>query len=118
MADYGGVGGGRSLRDALNQLYPMTGMGEYGAGYPPNMFPPGTGADQPTAPVPLPQPRPPGPGMAPGVGGMPPPGPTAPGTMGQAPALQGAPGLGGGIPPGQYGGPQSYAARLGIGGRF
>ena len=36
MADYGGVGGGRSLRDALNQRsMPMTGLGEYGAMFPP-----------------------------------------------------------------------------------
>ena len=52
MADYGGVGGGQSLRDALNRIMPMTGMGEWGA-----MFPPPTGADQPTAPVPIPQPQ-------------------------------------------------------------
>jgi len=54
MADYGVNGMGGSLRDALNQLYPMTGLGEYNA-----MFPPAFGADQPTAPPPMPRPRPP-----------------------------------------------------------
>ena len=54
MADYGVNGQGGSLRDALNQLYPMLGMGEYNA-----MFPPALGSDQPSAPVPLPPPRPP-----------------------------------------------------------
>jgi len=53
MADYGGLGGGQSLRDALNAAYPMTGLGEYAAA-----FPPALGADQSSPPVPLPQPRP------------------------------------------------------------
>ena len=35
MADYGVNGQGGSLRDALNQLYPMTGLGEYNAMFPP-----------------------------------------------------------------------------------
>jgi hypothetical protein len=55
MADYAIGRTGGSLRDALNQLYPMTGLGEYNT-----MFPPQTGADQPGPPVPMPQPRPPG----------------------------------------------------------
>jgi hypothetical protein len=84
MADYAIGRTGGSLRDALNQLYPMTGLGEYGA-----MFPPPTGADQPSGPIPLPQVPPPG------AMGLPPPQP------GQAPpGLQRAPGLGGGLPPG------------------
>jgi len=53
MADYGVNGQGGSLRDALNQLYPMLGLGEYNT-----MFPPALGSDQPSAPVPIPQPRP------------------------------------------------------------
>jgi hypothetical protein len=54
MADYGGRGGGQSLRDALNQMYPMTGLGNYST-----MFPPNTGADIPSSPVPIPTQRPP-----------------------------------------------------------
>ena len=49
MADYGGQGGGRSLREALNYAYPMTGLGEYTA-----QFPPQTGANMPSGPVPIP----------------------------------------------------------------
>jgi hypothetical protein len=73
MADYGGVGGGGSLRDALNEMYPLTNIGGYGA-----MFPPQAGADQPGAAIPLPQPRPP---MAPQIPGALPAMP--PGTVGQ-----------------------------------
>ena len=54
MADYGVGRTGGSLRDALNELYPMLGMGEYNA-----MFPPQTGAPQPSGPVPVPRARPP-----------------------------------------------------------
>lgn len=111
MADYGGRGGGQSLRDALNQLYPMTGLGEYGA-----MFPPASGADQPAPAIPLPQPRPPMPqGLPPGVMGAP---------QGVPPQLP--PGLQGGVPPQGgplptarplgLGQPQSYTQRLGLGG--
>lgn len=53
MADYAIGNTGGSLRDAINALYPMTGLGEYNT-----MFPPQTGAPQPGPPVPLPQPRP------------------------------------------------------------
>lgn len=103
MADYGSTGGGNSLRDALNQLFPMTGLGEYGAGYPPTMFPPAGGADRPTGPVPIPQPRPPqAPSVAPGM--------MAPGGVPPGLAQMQQPGL-----IGQYGAPQSYAARLGLG---
>jgi hypothetical protein len=138
MADYGGRGGGQSLRDALNQLYPMTGLGEYNT-----MFPPQTGAPQPGPPVPLPQPRPPG------APGFPPYAPMAGAALAQAPGLAAR----GGLPPGlapqgqlgiegaprspmvgggarfpinpnlalQAGGqfaPGNYAARLGLTGRF
>jgi hypothetical protein len=115
MADYGIGRTGGSLRDALNQLYPMTGLGEYGA-----MFPPQTGSPQPSGPVPMPQPRPqmppgalgvPPPGMGPptglppGVGLGPPPG--GPPGLAQAPGLQGNLALGGGVGrPGMPGGPQ------------
>jgi hypothetical protein len=106
MADYGGLGGGNSLRDALNALSPMRGMGEYGAGYPPQMFPPQTGAPQPSGPVPMPPPRPQMPPQLP------------PGALGMAP-----PGYGGppqGLPPGvgmpqmRPGMGQDYAAQLGL----
>jgi hypothetical protein len=119
MADYGGLGGGRSLRDALNQLYPMTGLGEYGA-----MFPPQTGSPQPSGPVPMPPPRPQMP-LPPGALGMPPPGmggpppglrpgvglpPGGPPGLAQAPGLQGQlQGLG------RPAGP-NYAAQLGMAG--
>jgi hypothetical protein len=55
MADYGyGNTGGSGLREALNQMYPMTGLGEWGA-----MFPPNSGSPTPEAPVPIPRQRPP-----------------------------------------------------------
>ncbi len=141
VADYGGIGGGVSLRDALNELYPMTGLGEYGAGYPPTMFPPAGGADRPTGPVPLPQQRPPVPGYPPPQMGLPPrppvPGypppdeglltrPPLPGPQVQPPGLSRPPLPGAPVPqPGlsrpplpQTGGipPElmSYAARLGL----
>ena len=98
MADYGGRGGGQSLRDALNAIMPMTGMGEYGA-----MFPPNAGAPEPTAPVPLPQPRPQMPQ------GLPPQGMVQPGVplpMARPPGL--------GLPPQLP--QQSYTQRLGLGG--
>jgi len=112
MADYGGLGGGNSLRDALNALYPMRGMGEYNT-----MFPPQTGAPQPSGPVPMPPPRPQmPPQLPPGLMGMAPPGmggqppglpPGGPPGLAQAPGLQGQLGLGGGIGrPGLPGGPQ------------
>jgi hypothetical protein len=55
MADYGVNGRGDSLRDAMNALYPMTGLGNYST-----LFPPNTGV-QPSgsAPVPIPPQRPP-----------------------------------------------------------
>jgi len=113
MADYGGLGGGNSLRDALNALYPMTGMGEYNT-----MFPPQTGAPQPSGPVPMPQPRPQmPPQLPPGAMGMAPPGqppglpPGGPPGLAQAPGLQGpnAQMFGGG----RFGG-QDYAGQLGL----
>src|SRR5262245_49933210 len=54
MADYAIGRTGGSLRDAINALYPMTGLSEYNT-----MFPPQTGAPMPSGPVPLPPPRPP-----------------------------------------------------------
>ena len=35
MADYGGLGGGGSLSDAFNQLYPLTNLGGISTGFPP-----------------------------------------------------------------------------------
>lgn len=117
MADYGSVGGGRSLRDALNEIMPMLGMGEYGA-----MFPPQAGAPEPTAPVPLPQQRPPLPGgpvpqqglSRPPVPGYPPP---DEGLL-TRPPLPGGPPTGP-LPPRPTLPPQmpqqSYTQRLGLG---
>lgn len=135
MADYGGIGGGRSLRDALNAIMPMTGMGEYGA-----MFPPQTGSPQPGPPVPLPPPRPPqaGPGAQylplPNPAGAPAPGlalpqgiqPNVPMPIGAPPGgPPGAPGGGAALPIGpnlnafagaSRPGPGNYVARLGLAG--
>ena len=70
MADYaiGPPGYGQGLRDALNAAYPMTGLGEYGAMFPPNTGVPGPGS----GPVPIPQPRPPtmAPPAPPQIGGQ------------------------------------------------
>lgn len=136
MADYGIGRTGGSLRDALNQLYPMTGMGEYNTMYPPTMFPPNTGAEPSgQAPVPIPPQRPPmlpmnlapqapGPGPAPGLalpGGIAPPAVTGGITAGDPrfPGIRGGVNFpigpdtyataGGGIAPGG-----NYAARLGL----
>jgi hypothetical protein len=113
MADYGIGRTGGSLRDALNALYPMTGLGNYSTEYPPQ-----TGAPQPSGPVPMPPPRPQmPPQLPPGAMGMAPPGlgqppglpPGGPPGLAQAPGLQGQPGLGGG----RFGG-QDYAGQLGL----
>lgn len=103
MADYGIGRQGGSLRDALNELYPMTGLGEYGA-----MFPPNAGAPEPTAPVPLPQPRPqmPPQGMVPPQQGLP---PGVPPPQGVPLPVARPPGLPQQLPP------QSYTQRLGLG---
>ena len=75
MADYGGLGGGDSLRDALLQDPRFTRQ--------PMSFPPNTGAEPVGAgPVPLPQPRPQMPVQLP-AGGV-----QLPGTFPQAQALQ------------------------------
>lgn len=144
MADYGGRGGGDSLRDALNQLYPMTGLGEYGAGFPPRgmLAPPASGDPTPSPPVPLPPQRPagaPGPGYAPlpnpAIGGPPPRlalpqgiQPNAPIPIGAPPGgMPGAPGGGMALPirPGlnAFAGagrpyPGGYAAQLGLAGQY
>lgn len=73
MADYAIGRTGGSLRDALNAIMPMTGMGEYGTMFPPQL-PPNTGAE-PTGqpPVPVPQQRPPMPvALPPGGVNLPP----------------------------------------------
>jgi hypothetical protein len=107
MADYGGLGGGNSLRDALNALYPMTGLGNYST-----QFPPQTGSPMPSGPVPMPPPRPQmPPQLPPGALGM-----AAPG-VGPPPGLP--PGVGMGPPPGA---PPGYGPIPGspqmAGGRF
>ena len=87
MADYGARTGG-SLRDALNQAYPLTGLGEYSSGYPPNAGgpQPEAGLSRPPLPgAPVPQqgltqpPLPGGPQPQPGLSRPPlPGGPAAP----------------------------------------
>jgi len=84
MADYGVNGQGASLRDALNALYPMTGLGNYSTGFAPAMFPPQTGSEMPSGPVPMPRPRP-QPQVNPN---LPPPG----AALAAGPPLAGAPG--------------------------
>jgi hypothetical protein len=137
MADYNYGNRGGSLRDALNSMYPMTGLGEYGA-----MFPPNTGAPQAEPPVPIPRPRPPmlppqAQGLPPPQAGMPPPGlPQMPQGLpppgmpqGQLVTPPGMPGVAGGLQMpinpnlaltagGRFGGPQDYATRLGMAASF
>jgi hypothetical protein len=115
MADYGIGRTGGSLRDALNALYPMTGMGEYNT-----MFPPQTGSPQPSGPVPMPPPRPQmPPQLPPGALGMAPPGYGGPPQglppgVGMPPGgLAGPPGLPGGIP-----GQANLGMRPGMGRNF
>src|SRR5262245_16555932 len=65
MADFAVGNTGGSLRDALNELFPMTGLGNIST-----QFPPATGAAPfGEAPVPLPRPRPAMPGAPPGAFG-------------------------------------------------
>lgn len=109
MADYAIGRTGGSLRDALNAIMPMTGMGEYSTMFPPQL-PPNTGAE-PTGqpPVPVPRQRPP---LQAGTGGplaLPPGGVTMPPNYPAAQQLyQGLQANQGQMPPG------NYAQRLGL----
>ena len=94
MADYGGVGGGQSLRDALMQLM---GQGQ-------QSFPPASGADQPSAAVPIPPQQPP---MQAPQGAMPPQPSMPPGPPGIPPQ----PDLQGAVPPGAVPPPVNAFAR-------
>lgn len=124
MADYGIGRTGGSLRDALNAMAPMLGMGEYSAAFPPTSPPsPGAPQPQPAAPaVPLPPQRPP---MQPGMprylppnvqaGLQPAPGlPAFP--QGQTSLQASLTGEGGANTPGRLADPRmyDYAARLGL----
>lgn len=104
MADYA-VGSGRSLRDAVNALMPMSGMGEYNSMYPPTMFPPNSGSEPAGAPpVSIPRQRPPMPvALPPGGVNLP---PTYPGAQQLYQGLQ--------ANPAPQMAPGNYAQRLGL----